>query len=144
MGIVKAPFASEQVEALNRYQKDGMFHQFTCCSDENSPNCKRRGSYETREQKAKGFLDKGLDWLKEEVKKLGDQDWQGEDLLDWQMANILASREIPYSDGNDGVLIATLNGWVCPCGEYRQDWAHDFMANPLKTKSHTENPGENE
>lgn len=21
---------------------------------------------------------------------------------------------------NDGVLIATLEGWICPCGEYKQ------------------------
>lgn len=25
-------------------------------------------------------------------------------------------------------LIATKDGWVCHCGDYRQDWAHDFMA----------------
>lgn len=24
-------------------------------------------------------------------------------------------------------LSATRNGWVCACGKYRQDWAHDFM-----------------
>ena len=24
----------------------------------------------------------------------------------------------------DGVLIATKQGWVCPCGECKQDWAH--------------------
>lgn len=24
-------------------------------------------------------------------------------------------------------LIATENGWVCYCGKYTQDWAHDFM-----------------
>lgn len=24
-------------------------------------------------------------------------------------------------------LIATKNGWVCQCGKYTQDWAHDFM-----------------
>jgi hypothetical protein len=24
-------------------------------------------------------------------------------------------------------LIPTNEGWVCACGEYRQDWAHDFM-----------------
>jgi len=28
---------------------------------------------------------------------------------------------------SEGVLIATVDGWVCPCGEYKQDWAHDFM-----------------
>ena len=38
----------------------------------------------------------------------------------------------------DGVLIATTNGWVCPCGEYTQDWAHGINdnkdENKLKTK----------
>jgi hypothetical protein len=29
---------------------------------------------------------------------------------------------------NDGVLIATEQGWICPCGKYKQDWAHAFMA----------------
>lgn len=24
-------------------------------------------------------------------------------------------------------LTATKDGWVCHCGEYKQDWAHDFM-----------------
>lgn len=27
----------------------------------------------------------------------------------------------------DGTLIASEDGWICPCGEYKQDWAHDFM-----------------
>lgn len=25
-------------------------------------------------------------------------------------------------------LVATKDGWVCHCGQYRQDWAHAFMA----------------
>lgn len=29
--------------------------------------------------------------------------------------------------GDKGVLIATAQGWVCPCCEYTQDWAHSFM-----------------
>lgn len=29
---------------------------------------------------------------------------------------------------NSGTLIATEEGWVCPCGEYKQSWAHEFMA----------------
>lgn len=24
-------------------------------------------------------------------------------------------------------LVATRDGWICQCGEYRQGWAHDFM-----------------
>jgi len=27
----------------------------------------------------------------------------------------------------EGMLIATKDGWVCPCGKYKQDWAHKFM-----------------
>ena len=25
-------------------------------------------------------------------------------------------------DLNDGVLIATENCWICPCGNYKEDW----------------------
>ena len=28
--IIEAPFSSEQVDALNRYQRSGVFHEFTC------------------------------------------------------------------------------------------------------------------
>ncbi len=28
------------------------------------------------------------------------------------------------SGENDGMLIATNVGWVCPCGDYKQYWAH--------------------
>lgn len=27
----------------------------------------------------------------------------------------------------EGVLIATKDGWICPCGEYTQKWTHNFM-----------------
>ena len=33
----------------------------------------------------------------------------------------------PRDYEKDGVLIATEEGWICPCGKYRQNWAHDFM-----------------
>ena len=32
-----------------------------------------------------------------------------------------------HLDGQ-GVLVATREGWVCPYCDYKQDWAHDFMA----------------
>lgn len=32
--------------------------------------------------------------------------------------------DVEYSDENEGVLIATDNGWICPCGNYTQDWFH--------------------
>jgi hypothetical protein len=28
---------------------------------------------------------------------------------------------------DDGVLIPTTEGWVCPCGKYTQDWCHPIM-----------------
>lgn len=30
-------------------------------------------------------------------------------------------------DRSDKKLIATKSGWVCPCGLYKQKWAHKFM-----------------
>lgn len=33
----------------------------------------------------------------------------------------------PRDYSKDGVLIATENGWVCPCGKYKQDWCYSFM-----------------
>ena len=33
-----------------------------------------------------------------------------------------------HNDRDEGLLVATLNGWICPVCGYRQDWAHDFMA----------------
>jgi hypothetical protein len=37
----------------------------------------------------------------------------------------------PRDYSKDGVLIATKDGWVCPCGKYTQNWAHKFMTEPL-------------
>ncbi len=31
---------------------------------------------------------------------------------------------------NGGTLTATTEGWVCPCGKYKQDWAHKIMSTP--------------
>lgn len=32
-----------------------------------------------------------------------------------------------HLDG-EGVLVATESGWMCPYCDYKQGWAHDFMA----------------
>lgn len=29
---------------------------------------------------------------------------------------------------NEGILIPTTEGWVCPCGQYTQDYAAAYMA----------------
>lgn len=31
-------------------------------------------------------------------------------------------------DRDWGLLVATPGGWICPVCDYRQDWAHPFMA----------------
>lgn len=72
-GIITTPFTKEQVESLKKWQTEGSFHPFTCCSQRDIPECQRR------------------------------------------------------SHLNEGGLIPTENGWVCPCGKYTQNWAHDFM-----------------
>lgn len=38
--------------------------------------------------------------------------------------------DIDYTDENEGVLIATENGWICPCGKYTQNW-HNLDATSL-------------
>ena len=30
----------------------------------------------------------------------------------------------PMDWTKEGKLIATTEGWICPCGEYKQDWSH--------------------
>ena len=59
-----APWTDEEVEILNKFQREGPFHPFTCPG---GPDCPERE------------------------------------------------------------LIATKEGWICHCGEYTQDWAHEFM-----------------
>lgn len=34
----------------------------------------------------------------------------------------------PELNGDKGVLVPTVDGWICQFCDYRQDWAHDFMA----------------
>ena len=40
--IIEAPLTPEQVEALNRYQKSGRFHPFTCPGGPGDGNCTER------------------------------------------------------------------------------------------------------
>ena len=129
---IKAPFTEEQVKNLNDFQKSNNFHPFTCCSDEKSTSCKRRLSNDKRYEKQQEYLKKDIEWLKQEVTNLNEPYYKVDELVEWQLANILASRDIPYSDENEGILTASTEGWVCPCGEYKQDWAHDFMAKNSK------------
>ncbi len=31
---------------------------------------------------------------------------------------------------NGGKLMATPEGWICPCAEFKQDWAYKIMTEP--------------
>ena len=65
---------------------------------------------------------------------------------DEQVANLKRYQECAWvhpftccSDGeckrserlDQGTLIPTNDGWVCPCGNYKQNWAHAGMAGDL-------------
>jgi hypothetical protein len=126
MQQIKAPFTEEQVNNLNLFQQNTRFHPFTCGGK--TDVCKRHSAYEKRRTIQAEFQKNDVSWLREEVKKLDEWKSVADDCADWQFANILASQVIPYSDENEGMLKATTDGWICPCGEYKQDWAHDFMA----------------
>lgn len=59
-------------------------------------------------------------WNEEQVKRLNE----------WQ-AN---AQYHPFTCPGDHLecehqreLVATVQGWVCQCGKYTQDWAHSFM-----------------
>lgn len=43
-------------------------------------------------------------------------------------------------DVNHGILIPSNDGFVCPCGNYKQDWCHDFMASKIKLNGTETNP----
>jgi hypothetical protein len=70
---INAPFTEEQVEKLKKYQENGKFHPFTCCSQGSNEKCERKNGV------------------------------------------------------GEGLLIPSTEGWVCPCGEIKQNWCHKFM-----------------
>lgn len=37
----------------------------------------------------------------------------------------------PRLDGDHGILIPTVSGWVCQFCNYKQDWCHEFMTKHL-------------
>lgn len=62
----QSDFSDKKIDELNKHQKDGRFHPYTC--DRKGVNC--------------------------------------------------------TVNDDDGVLIATKEGWICPCGSYKQNWHH--------------------
>ena len=69
-------------------------------------------------------------WTDEQVKALNETQHLG-----FVHEFTCAGNNCKRSEREDnGILVATNEGWVCPCGEYKQDWAHEFMFDPEAIK----------
>lgn len=100
MKQIKAPFTKDQVDNLNAYQHSSSFHPFTCANQGDKAHIK----YEFEKlQSDKNYKE----YLKSEKEKG------------------INYPEIMFTNTN---LIATEDGWICPACDYKQNWAHDFMA----------------
>lgn len=61
-------------------------------------------------------------WSEEEIKKLNDYQQSG---MGHPYTCDRSHKECEVHEGDylkDGILIATKEGWVCPCGKYKQNW----------------------
>ena len=97
---IQTPFTSDQVESLNKYQDEGRFHPFTCVHDGDEKHI----LYEFYKE----FPGMNYD------KHITEQKSKG-----------IRYPEAQFTQTN---LIATEGGWICPVCDYKQNWAHNFMA----------------
>ncbi len=100
MEKIKSPFTDQQVENLNKYQVSEMFHPFTCVNDGDEAHI----AFEFEKKHAGENFE---EYLKKEIEK---------------------GIPFPEMEFNQTNLIATKEGWKCPVCEYKQNWAHSFMA----------------
>ena len=138
---IKAPFSAEQVDNLNKFQRSGAFHPFT-------GKGKPRPTMRLKPSAHKFYLgydvaviDEILEmYEKPEIDAImaGDNTFRAT-FRDIDVEVSVRHVEVITSDTQrsrgacpDGecLLTATTDGWVCPCGEYRQFWAHAAMADP--------------
>jgi hypothetical protein len=97
---IETPFTKEQVDKLNHFQLHGRFHQFTCKNGGDKAHIKYEFEKEHKGENYKKYL------IDEKAKGVNFPD-----------AVFLHTS-----------LIATENGWICPVCDYKQGWAHSFMA----------------
>lgn len=45
-----------------------------------------------------------------------------------------------FFNGDEGALVATVAGWICPWCGYEQHWAHEFQANTWPVHPITDEP----
>lgn len=65
-------------------------------------------------------------WTKEEVDKLNKYQFEGKmhPYTCDRRAPECEVKQTPRDYYKDGILIATEDGWICPCGKYKQNWYH--------------------
>lgn len=65
-------------------------------------------------------------WTQEEVNELNNLQKSGKfhPYTCDREAKECEVNQIPRDFSKDGILIATKDGWICPCGKYRQNWHH--------------------
>lgn len=67
---------------------------------------------------------KKIPWTEEEVRKLNDH--QNDCRLHPFTCGSGNRKDKNHLDG-EGVLVATVNGWICPYCDYTQDWCYQIM-----------------
>jgi hypothetical protein len=66
-------------------------------------------------------------FTKEQVEKLNDYQING-NFHPFTCCSPKEIKECQRASGeNEGLLMATEEGWVCPCGKDKQDWVYEFM-----------------
>ncbi len=105
-GMIHSPFTEDQIKNLNKYQDSGQFHPFTCPNDGDEKHV----AFEFEKEHA------------------------GEDYEEYLKGEIEKGIPFPEMSFNQTSLVATKDGWMCPVCDYKQYWAHEFMAD----KKHNE------
>lgn len=123
--VVKAPWTQEQVDALNAFQTAGLVHPFTCgyCRDRYGTRFVREdnGDHRPLSEDEENLL---TDWISRLVKE--------EIGFDEFTSNVPVQVEI-----DDHILVATMDGWICPTCDYTQDWAHELMLERIGNGHHS-------
>lgn len=107
MNTIYAPFSPEQIVALNDYQ-NGPYHPFTCPNDGDE----KHTQYEFSSRHPHEHYDQYIEKQKQE------------------------GVNFPEMEFKQTALVAHPEGWKCPCCDYTQNWAHDFMADSKGRKQH--------
>jgi hypothetical protein len=100
MDKIKSPFTSFEVDALNHYQLTTNFHPFTCPNDGDEAHI----TYEF------------------------DQNHLGEKYDEYIINEKAKGINFPEMKFTETSLVATESGWICTVCDYKQNWAHGFMA----------------